>query len=1474
MNRESIKRDVAVIGISCKFSKSENPLEFWKNLKNGQTMIEFYTDEELLEYGVNRNLIRNPKYVKRKTYVEKSNSFDYPFFGYTKDEANLMDPQIRIMHEEVWKSLEDSGYNPFTYNEKIGLYTTASDNFTWIAHTMSSENKNVDPFFLSQINNKNFISSLISYNLNLRGPSIVLDTACSSSLTTIHLASRSLLLRECSLAVAGGVVLNSSAEKGYFYQEGMISSKDGSCRAFDIESTGTTGSEGAAVVVLKRLEEAIRDRDNIYAIIRSSAANNDGNRKVGYTAPSVVGQSDCIKMAHKIANVPYKTISYVEAHGTGTKLGDPIEIEALNKSFNYDNSFSCAIGSIKSNAGHLGNAAGIAGFIKTVLSLKNKMIPPSLDFKIPNPEINFKDGPFYVNTSLKNWENDIENPLRAGVSSFGIGGTNVHMILEEFQRTNEINESRPYQLIISSAKTLNSLRNNLSTIEDFIKNNTLTIADLSYTLMGRAKYIYRDFFVYSNEDKAKLNLAEKKENHLPIEKKDVVFMFSGQGSQYFKMAKDLYQEEPGFKTKMDSGFEILSKITNKDFSEILGYSENDKTDPKLINNTLYTQPILFLVEYSLCSLLLEWNIKPSYMIGHSLGEYTAACIAGVLSLEDTLKLIVCRSKLMDQVEEGSMLAINATVEEVGEFLNEKLSIASINSDTSCVVSGSKQEINNLANLLNTNEINSSTLKTSHAFHSHMMDVILYEFKEELSKISFSNPKISFISNLTGKPILDEEATSPDYWVNHLRHTVKFGDGIEFILKRTNALYIEIGPGKTLTNLCKQNKYFSEKNNVIDLIKSHSDTINDNLKFTNAIGEIWKHGVEIDWNKYYMYENRSKISAPNYCFENHTLDFTVELNKNVSINNSFKSKDINDWLYFPNWKKTFLKKNNFIKDMSFIVFSDDSELINKLNKHLDGDSNSLIIVKKGDKFNQLNDFTYEINPNNENDYVKLLSVLKNNNIIINQIIYNWSFEGENQKTMIYNFLAINYLCKSLIEGFLGEKIKITLLCNLNHSIFGNEKINVAMSSSLMQFYVFSQENPNIFFCTIDINQEEINENVISKVVDDLKFNYTDRSVAFRNRTRLASFFDKLSFETNSQNLIKENKTYLIIGGLGKVGKILTSHLVKKYNSKVIIIGRKEIQKDDKWNAFLDNLNSDDNNTNNTNYSVKVDKKNLVFYYNADVSIFNDLKTTIEKIENEHGKISGVIHAAGNVEPKSFKLIEHINQPIIISQFSPKIQGTLNIYNLLKEKKLDFVWITSSLSSIIGGLTFGSYSVANAFIDNFIQNKKEDLNNWFTANLDGISEEIIDEQDLVEIFEKSLVDNFNSQIIISKNNPNELVIKQFNKDEDEVLTDDSNLENNNSNFIPPNTEIETELCRIVETFFGYKKIGILDNFFELGVDSLKAMTLIKRINKFYEIGLNIQDFYSNPCIKELSKEIENATKITDSTGDISGENTIII
>ena len=869
---------IAIVGMAGRFPGAQNITQFWHNLADGVESISRFSDQELLARGVSEEKIRHPHFVKAGTILQDADMFDASFFGYNKREAEIMDPQQRIFLEIAWEALESAGYNPDAYDGPIAVFagTSGNDYRKRIAANQLSITSGLDSFELMVGNDADFLTTRLSYKLNLKGPSLTVQTACSTSLVAVHLACQSLLTYQCDMALAGGVCIRFPQGRGYMYQEGMIWSPDGYCRPFDAQAQGTLFGHGAGIVVLKRLSEAMQDGDTILAVIKGSAINNDGSMKVGFTAPSVNGQAEVISTALALGDVAADTVSYIEAHGTGTPLGDPIEIEALTQAFraHTDRTGYCAIGSVKSNIGHLDTAAGVAGLIKTVLALQHKKIPPSLHFTTPNPNIDFAGSPFYVNNTLQEWQS-AGQPRRAGVSSFGIGGTNAHVVLEEAPVAKTVASSKSWHLLPLAAKSATALQSLTANLANFLDNHpSLSLADAAYTLqLGRKHFSYRGMAVCSGIRDAIDTLSSKETEPIfttvsASTKRDIIFMFSGQGSQYVNMCHDLYQEYPFFKEQIDLCSEILQPHLGLDLRDIL-YPPEDKIQEatEQITQTFITQPALVTIEYSLARLWNHFGISPSALVGHSIGEYTAACIAGVFSLEDALQLVAARGRLMQALPSGSMLAIPLSKEDVQPYLSPEISLAVLNSASMSVVSGETDKIDNLAHLLSEKGIEGRILRTSHAFHSPMMDPILEEFTKEVERTSRKAPQIPFVSNVTGTWITDTQAIDPSYWAKHLRQTVQFFSCAGELLNRyPKGILLEVGPGQTLSLLAKKHPASTQEHNLLASTRRPVEKKNDVQYFLATLGSLWQAGITFNWPNLHLPDQRRHIPLPTYPFE--------------------------------------------------------------------------------------------------------------------------------------------------------------------------------------------------------------------------------------------------------------------------------------------------------------------------------------------------------------------------------------------------------------------------------------------------------------------------------------------------------------------------------------------------------------------------------------------------------------------------------
>jgi acyl transferase domain-containing protein len=868
--------EIAVIGMAGRFAGAPGIEEFWKNLRDGVESISFFTDEQLLASGVDPEALQSSRYVKAGCLLEGVELFDAAFFGFNPREAAAMDPQHRLFLECVWEAIEAAGCDVERYKGAISVFAGASTS----SYLINNLYANPEAFALAGIqgylsNVQDSLATLIAYKLDLKGACYSVGTFCSTSLVAVHLACQSLLNFECDMAVAGGVTVVVPQHTGYWYQEGLIVSPDGHCRPFDAKAQGTVFGSGLGAVVLKRLKDALADSDPIDAVILGSATNNDGSLKVSYTAPSVDGQAKVIVEALANAGVRPETISYVEAHGTGTALGDPTEVAALTRAFRSGTQKKgfCALGSVKSNIGHVDAAAGVSGLIKTVLALKNKQIPPSLHFHEPNPNIDFESSPFYVNPTLSEWKSD-GLPRRAGVSSFGIGGTNAHVILQEAPVAEPSGPSQPCQLLVLSAKTRSALETATRNLTEYFKSHAdLNLADAAYTLqVGRKAFNHRRIIVCQDGEDAvsAIEAADSKRVATAYQDKrstPVTFMFSGQGAQYVSMGSELYRTESKFRQEIDHCSEILQSYLSLDIRQIL-YPDDASVEEaaRRLNQTSITQPALFVVEYALARLWMAWGVPPADMVGHSIGEYVAACLAGVFSLEDALALVAARGRLMQSLPGGSMLGVRLPEEEVRSLIDgHELSLAAINSPSLCTVSGVGKAVDDFKERLSERNVDYRPLHTSHAFHSSMMDPVISAFAHEVKRTRRNAPRIPFISNVTGTWITPDEAMAPDYWAKHLRRTVRFSDGVRELLKEPNRVFLEVGPGNTLSTLVKQHLNGSEHKTVLSSIR-HPHEQEDVAFILNTLGRLWLAGVEVDWFGFHEKERRHRLRLPTYPFE--------------------------------------------------------------------------------------------------------------------------------------------------------------------------------------------------------------------------------------------------------------------------------------------------------------------------------------------------------------------------------------------------------------------------------------------------------------------------------------------------------------------------------------------------------------------------------------------------------------------------------
>jgi phthiocerol/phenolphthiocerol synthesis type-I polyketide synthase E len=870
---------IAVIGMAGRFPGAPSVAAYWENLRNGIESITHFSEDEL---EVPANISQNPQYVRARGVMEGVDLFDAEFFGIHPREAEYTDPQHRLLLETAWEALEDAGCDTERFAGSIGVFAGCSQN-TYLLHNLSSNPAFLAEYLSSQQmgahpsmlgNDKDFIATRISYKLNLRGPSIAVQCACSTSLVAIVQACQNLLAFQCDLALAGGVSVTFPQRRGYVHEEGSLVSGDGRCRPFDVAAGGTVFGDGVGLVVLKRADEAIRDGDPIRAVIRGFAVNNDGSTKVSYMAPSVDGQAEVIATAQALAGIDVSTIGYVEAHGTGTSLGDPIEVAALTKAFRAGTSGRqfCALSAVKGNIGHLEVASGVAGLIKAILALEHGEIPPTLHFSGPNPRIDFANSPFYVCSSLQPWPASA-SPRRAGVSSFGVGGTNAHLVLEEAPAVSVAPQDMQPQLLVLSAKSVSALDAATERFAEHLRLHPgLSLADTAYTLQtGRRAFRHRRFFVSRTAEEIREAVGRKKPSRVVSadtkgQKGGVAFLFPGQGAQQVDMGRELYETNALFRSQVDLCCERLAPELGLDLRDILYPAEGDKIEaPHRLMQTSFTQPALFVVEYALAQVWLSLGVRPRVMLGHSLGEYVAATLAGIFTLEDALHLLAVRGRLIQSLPGGTMLAVVLPEEELKPMLIQGLSLAAVNGPRLCVISGPEEVVAAFQSKLAEQGTVARELKTSHAFHSDMMDPILAEFEAEVARVPRHQPSIPIVSSLYGRPATDAEWMSPGYWSAQLRHTVRFADAVGTLLNQPDLALLEVGPGQTLTTLARQNP---ARQATQSTIYSSPRTCKESevVEFLSAVGQLWLAGVEIDWEALWGGAKRHRVPLPTYPFE--------------------------------------------------------------------------------------------------------------------------------------------------------------------------------------------------------------------------------------------------------------------------------------------------------------------------------------------------------------------------------------------------------------------------------------------------------------------------------------------------------------------------------------------------------------------------------------------------------------------------------
>ena len=1480
---------IAVIGLAGRFPGARDVDEFWALLRDGVETVSFFSDEELIEAGVRREDLAQPNYVKARAELEDADMFDASFFGFSPREGEIMNPQHRILLECAWEVLENAGYDPEKYRAPIGVFAGGGLN-AYLLNLMMHPDLIRDAlgWQAALMNWQDTLTTNVSYKLNLHGPSFAVQTFCSTSLVAVHLACQSLLNGECDMALAGGVKVNVPLKQGYLYQEGGITPPDGHCRAFDALALGTPAGSGVGLVVLKRLSDAYEDNDYIHAILRGSAINNDGSVKVGFTAPSVDGQAQVIKEALTVAGVDAETITYVEAHGTATPLGDPIEIAALTKAFSASTQKKnfCGVGSVKTNMGHLDAAAGITGMIKAILALKNKMLPPSLHFSEPNPKIDFANSAFYVNASLAPWKTN-GSPRRAGVSSFGIGGTNAHVILEEAPAYEPAVPRRPWHLLCLSARTTTALETTTSNLAHHLRQHPeLSLSDVAFTLnVGRRAFAHRRFVVARDDEDA----AEAFESLDPQrifqaktadtgEDRRLVFMFPGMGTQYVNMTHDLYRAEPLFREELDRSFTVIEPLLGYDpRTELFPSEDKREAALSLFKDAGFFSPVLFAVEYALAKLLMTWGVRPHAMMGHSFGEYVAACIAGVISFEDALALVTLRGRLMQSTAEGGMLSLPMSVTDVEPLLGPHCSLAALNGPGLCVVSGPVAEIDALERVVSEKGMAANRLHVKIATHSELMTPIMETFAAAVAKIRLSAPTIPYISNVTGTWITDEQATSPEYWAQHMRQPVRFSDGMHEVLKEKRSILIEVGPGRALSTLARQHPDAGAATAIINSIRHPNDKESDEAVLLNALGKLWLAGVNIDWSAFHTGQETSRVPLPSYPFERQRFWIDAPAATRGSQrpeqqqDAAYKKTAPSDWFYLPVWKRSLPPSAPVTNSKSrCLVFGDVGGFAEKIARRLERDGNDVVTVLASEWFEVVNERVFRLRPAERSDYDALFSRLRTEERLPERIVHAWNVTPDKSRSPDLSLLdgcldtglySLLYLTQALAEQSSAAPARIEVLTNSAQDVTGGEELCVEKAVVFGPCKVVRQEYPNLLCRSIDLTLPEPDtwreQKLLELLLQELNSDTTDAEVAYRDNHRWVQSFEQIRSDGfGEQTLLRKGGVYLITGGLGQVGSVFAQYLAREVGARLVLVNRSPAdQSRMKTIEELERLGSE------------------VLTVQADVTDEAQMRRAIAQTYERFGALHGVIHAVKG-SGRSGYLVPDLDREQAETYFHPKARGLFVLEKVLRGTELDFCMLTSTISSVLGGLGLFSVTATNALVDTFAQRMCQISSvPWISIDWDFWRFSEPDERSVVKtfaelgitpdegmsVFGQLLSPSTSARVIISTGDLQARITQWVSLDAEVTVQEPVKPAGHprpelTNIYIAPSSRVEQTIADIWQELLGIETIGIYDNFFELGGHSLLATQIIGRLRETFRFNLPLRALFETPTIRELAIVIE--------------------
>jgi acyl transferase domain-containing protein len=1493
--------DIAVIGMAGRFPGAADIDQFWRNLLDGRESLTRFSDDELRERGVDEALIANDRYVKAGYILDNIGDFDAAFFGISPREAELMDPQHRILLETAWTALERAGCDPERHDGLIGVYTAASMSsylmFNLAAHPSLIESAGSNQVIMA--NSGDFIAARISYKLGLEGPSVNVQSACSSSLVAVVTGCQALQSFQCDVALAGGVSVDVRQASGYEYRPDGLFSPDGHSRSYDVDAKGTVIGNGVGMVVLKRLQDAVSDGDHIHAVIRGFAVNNDGARRVGFTAPNVDSQALVIATALANADVEPGTIGYVEGHGTATILGDPIEVAALAAAYaDVRRPASVALGSVKPNIGHLDAAAGVAGLIKAVLTVEHGLIPPTLHYKRPNPQIDLDRSPFHINTETVRWRSN--NPRRAGVSSFGLGGTNAHVILEQAPVLPERSQSDRAELILLSAAGPDELEAATQRLADHIRVHTdMAPADIAHTLArGRRELPYRRFLVATTIDEARDALEARIDGQLLSghvgkgSDRPVAFLFTGFGDQYPAMARELCVEEPVFRAAFDRCAHLCGDLLDEDLRAVVldgpgpaeatrrtSFREMLQPTPRaehLLDRPLYGYPATFAVEYAMTELWRSWGIEPAAMIGHSLGETVAACVAGVFTLSDALRLTVARARLIEAQPDGAMTALPLSAVEAGRYTGPEVTIAAINGPSLCVLAGPTAAVADVERRLGAEGITFRRLAGRSGFHSPLMDPVVDAYRVELQRITLHEPTIPLISNSTGTWLTAEQATDPDYWARHLREPVRFGDGLEALYEVAQVVLLEVGPGRTLSTAAIQHPAGRRQagRTVLASLPSMYETAADRATLLRALGQLWLAGVRIDWNRALPAPAARRVPLPTYPFQSkrYWIDAGPDGHRPPTAD---RRNPIDGWLWTPSWQRLARgAAADDLADSRWLILGDAAGRFACSVARLRASGATVVAVTRGADNVRHDPDVIVLDPADPAALRTLIADLRARDGLPENVVHFWGLDtataSDHVRDRVESALAdglrsLTDLIQAGGDELVGGGRRWYVVTRGAFSVTGDEDMlpESAMLAGLCR--VVPQEYPNIRTVVIDAQTAHPDpERLAEAILLEATTGAEHTVLALRGPHRWTPTYHPLRIEPRRPARLRDGGAYLITGGLGRIGLTLARYLAESSaNPRLLLVGRSALPHRDSW---------DDPHAPEAGARIAAvrDLERLgaeVVVMAADVSDDAGAQAVVERGVAEFGRLDGVVHAAGSTGEKAHRTLADLGPVEIGWHVDPKVYAVHALDRALDGHSLDFAILCSSVAALLGGLGFGAYAAANAFLDSYAHQG----NRWTSVNWEawqfatdaptvpGVGTAIknlaLSPAEGAAVFARILSAPEHRQIVVSTADIGARVARWSHPLASTPSAARRHGRPNLANpFVAPVTPSELAIAEIWGDLLGVDEVGIHDNFFEIGGSSLLGLQVVHRLRQDMDAPVPLTVIYEGPTVHTLAKILD--------------------